>query len=41
MFQIVGYIIVIIITVASCVGAAVAGTITGVKQNDLMEDQTK
>ena len=36
MFQIIGYIIFIIITVASCVGAAVAGTITGMKQNDIM-----
>jgi hypothetical protein len=38
MLQIIGYIAFIIITVASCVGAAVAGTITGSKQNDFMED---
>lgn len=36
MFQIIGYIIFIIITVASCMGAAVAGAITGMKQNDIM-----
>lgn len=35
MFQIIGYIIFILITVASCIGAAVLGTITGIKQGDL------
>jgi hypothetical protein len=35
MFQIVGYILFIIITVASCVGAAVVGTIVGVKEEEL------
>lgn len=34
MFEIIGYIAFIIITVAVCVAAAVAGTITGIKQND-------
>ena len=38
MFQIIGYITFIIITVASCIGAAVVGTITGIKQNEFMED---
>jgi hypothetical protein len=38
--QIIGYIIFIIITVAACGGAALAGTITGIKQNE-MEDQNK
>lgn len=38
MFQIIGYITFILITVASIIGAAVVGTITGIKQNDLMED---
>jgi hypothetical protein len=32
--QIIGYIIFIIITVAACGGAAIAGTITGTKQDD-------
>lgn len=41
MIQIIAYITFIIITVASCMGAAVVGTITGSKQNDLMEDKTK
>ena len=41
MLQIIGYITFILITVASCMGAAVIGTITGIKQNDIMEDQTK
>jgi Flp pilus assembly pilin Flp len=40
MLQIIGYIAFIIITVASCVGAAVVGTMTGIKQNE-MEDQNK
>lgn len=35
MFQIIGYITFILITVASCVGAAVIGTITGIKQGEL------
>ena len=34
MFQIIGYIVFIIITVALCMGAAVVGTITGIKQDD-------
>ena len=38
MFQIIGYITFIIITAASCIGAAVVGTITGIKQNEFMED---
>ena len=33
--QIIGYIIFIIITVAACVGAAIAGTITGIKQDEI------
>lgn len=42
MFEIIGYIIFIIITAAACGGAAIAGTITGMKQNDLSEeDQNK
>lgn len=41
MLQIIGYIIFILITVASCMGAAVLGTITGIKQNDIMEDTNK
>lgn len=35
MFQIIGYILFILITVASCVGAAVVGTIIGVKEEDI------
>lgn len=38
MFQIIGYITFILITVASIIGAAVVGTITGIKQNKSMED---
>lgn len=38
MFQIIGYITFILITVASIIGAAVVGTITGIKQNNSMED---
>jgi hypothetical protein len=36
MLQIIGYIAFIIITVALCMGAAVVGTITGIKQNEIM-----
>lgn len=32
--MLIGYIAFIIITVAACGGAAIAGTITGIKQND-------
>ena len=38
MLQIIGYISFIIITAALCMGAAVVGTITGIKQNKYMED---
>lgn len=34
MFQIIGYIIFILITVASCMGAAVAGAIVGSKEEE-------
>lgn len=33
--QIIGYIIFIIITVAVCGGAAIAGTVTGIKQDEI------
>jgi hypothetical protein len=38
MLQIIGYITFILITAALCMGAAVVGTITGIKQNELMEE---
>ena len=41
MFQIIGYIVALIITVGACICAAVLGTITGIKQNELMEDLNK
>ena len=41
MFQIIGYITFIIMTAASVIGAAVLGTITGIKQNQLTEDIKK
>ena len=41
MFQIIGYIAFITITVGACICAAVLGTITGIKQNGLMEDLNK
>jgi hypothetical protein len=34
MLQIIGYIAFIIITVAACGSAAIAGTITGIKQDE-------
>lgn len=41
MLQIISYISFIIITVALCMGAAVVGTITGIKENEFMEDINK
>lgn len=41
MLQIIGYITFILITAASVIGAAVVGTITGIKQNELTEDINK
>lgn len=41
MFQIVGYITFILITVASCMGAAVLGTITGIKERNLNNGNNK
>ena len=41
MFQIIGYIVFIIITVALCMGAAVVGTITGIKQDDATKSKQK
>ena len=38
MLQIIGYMLFIIITVGACICAAVIGTITGIKQNEFMED---
>lgn len=37
MLQIIGYITFILITVASVIGAAVAGTVTGIKENEAKE----
>ena len=39
MLQIIGYIIFIIITVASCVGAAVVGTVTGNKEKESLNNE--
>lgn len=41
MFQIIGYIMFIIMTAGACICAAVLGTITGIKQNELTEDIKK
>ena len=35
MLQIIGYIAFIIITVGACIGAALLGTITGIKEEEL------
>ena len=41
MLQIIGYITFILITAASVIGAAILGTITGIKENEIKEGLNK